>query len=73
MRLELSSWDTAAEKANSATVANRAQLALANNQTFLALAAPTAAQTLAQVQALTRQTNGVIRLLLAQLDATAGT
>jgi hypothetical protein len=44
-----------------------AQQAIADNATFLALASPTNAQTLAQVRALTRQMNRVIRRLV-QVD-----
>ena len=59
--------------ANAAAVAAKGPAAIANNQTFLALPTPTNAQTLAQVDALTRQTNAVIRLLLGLLDVTDGT
>jgi hypothetical protein len=59
--------------ANSATLQARAQLALDANATFLALASPTNAQTLAQVQTLTKECNGLIRLLLNLLDSTTGT
>lgn len=38
--------------------------AIANNLTFLNLGSPTAAQVLAQVQALTRQLDAVIKVLL---------
>lgn len=42
--------------------------AVAANRTFLAITSPTNAQNAAQIKALTRQSNGVIRLLLAALD-----
>jgi len=51
----------------------KAQQALANNATFQAIASPSNAQNAAQVQALTKQCNGIIRLLLGLLDTTAGT
>lgn len=60
----------AAEQANSDTLRDRAVTALQTNRDFLALAAPTNAQTLAQVKALTRQNIALIRLVLGQLDGT---
>jgi len=54
--------------ANIAALKGRAQTALSNNATFLAIASPTNAQVLTQVQALTRQANGLIRLQLTQFD-----
>lgn len=56
---------------NQLTLSQRAQTALANNQTFLNLTNPTNAQVLSQVRALTRQTNGLIRFLLNELDTIA--
>lgn len=44
--------------------------ALEINRAHIARAAPTAAQNTAQIKALARQNNGIIRLLLGQLDAT---
>jgi hypothetical protein len=63
--------DTANTQAtNKATIQQQAQTALTNNQTYLAIASPTTAQAVSQVAALTRQLDGVIRLLLQKFDAT---
>jgi hypothetical protein len=59
--------------ANTATVKQRAQAALTANATFLALASPTNAQTLAQVQRLTKECSALIRLALSQLDTITDT
>ena len=53
---------------NKLTLEERAIKALESNKTFLALTSPTNAQVLAQVKALTRQVNGVMRLSLNKLD-----
>lgn len=58
------------ERANRATLVDRAATALQANRDFLALASPTNAQTLAQVKALTRQNTALIRLALGRLDST---
>ena len=55
---------------NRATLTQQATTALQANRDFLALAAPTNAQVLAQVKMLTRETTAVIRLLTNALDAT---
>jgi hypothetical protein len=47
--------------------------ALAANSEFLALTSPTNAQSVAQVKALTRQVNALIRILIDALDTTDGT
>jgi hypothetical protein len=59
--------------ANADALRTSAMQALATNAAFLALSAPTNAQALAQTQRLTRECSAVIRLLLGQLDDTAGT
>ena len=55
---------------NRRTIENQARAALDANRAYVALAAPTAAQTTAQVKALSRQVNGAIRLLVNALDGT---
>jgi len=62
--------DPPAEETNGNTIRTQAGSALAGNRTYLALATPTAAQTTAQVRSLTQQIQGVIRLVLGQLDGT---
>lgn len=58
---------------NASTLEQRAVAALANNSTYLAVTAPTNAQVVAQVARLTRQSSGVIRLLLDQTDDISNT
>jgi SRSO17 transposase len=58
---------------NQQALAGKAQAALTTNATFLGLASPSTAQNTAQVQALTRQVNALVRLVLDQFDTTAGT
>jgi hypothetical protein len=64
---------TGTPAANSATLQQRAQIALINNATYLAITNPTTNQAVAQVAALTRQVNALIRVVLAQFDSTVGT
>lgn len=56
--------------ANAQTIRTAAHNALQSNRTYLAINGPTNAQVVAQVAALTRQMNGVIRLLIGELTAT---
>lgn len=58
---------------NEGVLRAKAAQALASNATFLAIASPTNAQTLAQVRLLTRETNALIRLLLGALDDVSDT
>ena len=55
---------------NRTTLQDRALTSLQGNRDFLALAAPTQADALAQVKDLTRQNTALIRLLLNLLEAT---
>lgn len=50
------------------TLEQRVRDALVANVTYLAVAAPTAAQNTAQIKSLTRQVNALIRLQLRALD-----
>lgn len=52
-----------------ASIRAKARSALTANATFLAVPSPSAAQTTAQVKLLTRETQALIRLLLAEFDA----
>lgn len=58
------------EDTNAKTLKQQAQAALQADRDFVALASPTTAQTLAQVKALSRQVNGLIRNLLGLFDGT---
>lgn len=56
-------------RVNESTIAGRVQQAIQDNKDFLAIPAPTNAQVVAQVKALTRQANGVLRAVFKRLDA----
>ena len=58
------------EAANETTIRDKATTALGTNTTFLGLTSPTNAQNAAQIKALTRQVNGLIRLTIRRLDGT---
>ncbi len=57
------------EAGNRSVLEQRAKEAMAGNATYLA-STPTAAQTTAQVKALTRQVNALIRLATNRLEST---
>lgn len=61
------------DETNAATLRGRAGAALDVNAAFLAIPSPTNAQTLTQVQRLTRECTALIRLLLGRLEDTTGT
>lgn len=58
---------------NRTSLKSKADTALTSNATYLALASPTTAQNTAQIKALTKQNNAIIRLLIEKLDSTSGT
>jgi hypothetical protein len=55
---------------NEETLRTQARQALAANRTFLTLASPTAAQNAAQIKALTRQVQALIRFTFDDLTGT---
>ena len=63
----------ATDDANRKSLQTKASNAIATNNNFLAIASPTNAQAVAQVQLLTRENTAIIRLLLGLLDSTDGT
>lgn len=60
-------------EANSDSLKSKARSAVTNNNTFLAIASPTNAQVVAQVKALTRQNNALIKLILGEFTDMTGT
>jgi len=66
-------WKAGTAQANGTDLRAKAVGALAANETYLAITLPVNTQVVAQVDRLTRECSGIIRLLLSQLDTTAGT
>lgn len=58
---------------NRATLLQQGIAALASNITYLNIVSPTTAQAIAQVAALTKQVDALMRLAANQLDTTTGT
>jgi hypothetical protein len=58
---------------NSRLIHDRARAALTANTTYLALTNPTNAESAAQVKLLTREVNGLLRLLLGALQDVSDT
>ena len=56
-----------------ATITTQATTAIGLNRTFLALVTPSNAEVVAQVRRLTRQNNGIIRLLVNRASLADGT
>lgn len=66
-------WKAGTPQAIRDDLETKARTALNANATYLALANPTTAQNTAQIQKLTRECNGVMRLLMGWLDSNANT
>lgn len=61
--VETWTWKPGTPGANQQIIVQHAAAALANNASYLAIGSPSQAQAVAQVGALTRQVNGLIRFL----------
>ncbi|HEY0751426.1 MAG TPA: hypothetical protein VGD26_09725 [Chitinophagaceae bacterium] len=59
--------------ANEDSLVSKARAALNSNNTYLAIASPTAAQNTAQIKSLTRQINALIKLQIRDLLDITGT
>jgi hypothetical protein len=62
----------ATEATTLANILSSADLALAVNTAYLAIPSPTQAQAIAQVDKLTRECSGIIRILRGQWGASEG-
>lgn len=69
----ITTWKVATDQTRKTSIETAARQALTVNDAFLAIATPTNPQVAAQVQRLTKECSALIRLLLQQLDSTAGT
>lgn len=69
-RVEIRREPLPTSEANRRTILTQAAAALEANATFLAVASPTNAQNAAQIKALTRQVNKLIRLTIDKFDGT---
>lgn len=65
--------DAATAATNDLDLRSKAATALTNNTAYLGIGSPTNAQAVAQVSALTRQVNALIRLAIRALSDTSGT
>ncbi len=72
-RTESVVWKPGSETYNRDDLLTKAANALAGNVAYIALATPTNAQIAAQVKALTRQVDAIIRLVAGRLDDVSGT
>jgi hypothetical protein len=61
------------EVENSRAILDKARAAIAVNAAYLALPNPTTAQNLAQIRRLTRECNGLIRVLLSAFEDASDT
>ena len=65
--------DAVTANTTAATITTQATTAIGLNRTFLALAAPSNAEVVAHVRRLSRQNNGIIRLLVNRASLADGT
>jgi hypothetical protein len=68
--IEIAEANTIVQNTNRSLIFQQALDAIAANKAFIALTAPTNAQVLAQMKALSRQVDGLMRLALNKFDGT---